>query len=52
MLGHVVVCVMAGYNEEDKEKVIIYVVAFWKHNETYDDAEDFELTKHDLGADI
>ena len=27
-------------------------MAYWKQNETYDDAEDFELTKYELGADI
>ena len=52
------------YDEEGQDKVVYsgrfeklkrsktYVVAYWKQNETYDDAEDFELTKYELGADI
>ena len=44
------------YDEEGQDKVVYsgrfeklkrsktYVVAYWKQNETYDDAEDFELT--------
>ena len=28
-----------------------YVVTYWKLNETYDNADDFELTKYELGAD-
>ena len=24
-----------------------YIVAYWKQNETYNDAEDFELTKYE-----
>ena len=35
-----------------KKRNTTYVVAYWKQNETYDDAEDFELTKYELGADI
>ena len=52
------------YDEDGHDKVVYsgkfeklkrnttYVVAYWKQNETYDDAEDFELTKYELGADI
>ena len=52
------------YDEDGLDKVVYsgkfeklkrsktYVMAYWKQNETYDDAEDFELTKYELGADI
>ena len=52
------------YDEDGHDKVVYsgkfeklkrnttYVVAYWKQNETYDDAEDFQLTKYELGADI
>ena len=52
------------YDEDGQNKVVYsgkfeklkrsktYVVAYWKQNETYDDAKDFELTKYKLGAEI
>ena len=51
------------YDEDGQDKVVYsgkfeklkrsktYVVTYWKLNETYDNAEDFELTKYELGAD-